>query len=125
MYTEIDLIKMNRIVLEIRQSEERLMREYYELADVIASLKRIEEEGIRISCEKLAVQKNNLYTTIRKLQALRSTLEKIIKLYQKCETAIAEYDASGFMKLEATITPAFMNLHQLVGALNAANIRFE
>lgn len=126
MYTEINLTKIRQIIQELKHSEHTLMKQYYDLADVILSLKRIQEEGIRITCRKLNAQKTDLYTLIRRVQTMRFTLERIIQLYQNCEETISEYEdwLGGFTK--GLVNPGWFNvvLKDLGQALQDAGIRF-
>ena len=127
MYTEINLIKVNQIIQELRRLEQILMREYDSLSEVIFNLKRIEEQGIRISAKKLEAQKSNLYNQIRKVQSLRITLEKIIQLYQKTENSISDYEDNRVFPGSIIINPSWISvvLKNMNKALLDANIRFE
>ncbi len=126
MYTEINLIKVNQIIQELRRLEQILMREYDSLSEVIFNLRRIEEQGIKISARKLEAQKSNLYNQIRKVQSLRITLEKIIQLYQKTENSISDYEDNrvypGGIIYPSWISVILKNMNK---ALLDANIRFE
>ena len=126
MYTEINLIKVNQIIQELRRLEQILMREYDSLSEVIFNLRRIEEQGIKISARKLETQKSNLYNQIRKVQSLRITLEKIIQLYQKTENSISDYEDNrvypGRIIYPSWISVILKNMNK---ALLDANIRFE
>ena len=126
MYTEINLTRMKQIIQELRHSEHTLMKQYYSLADVILNLKRIQEEGIQTTCRKLNAQKTDLYTLIRRVQTMRFTLEKIVRLYQNCEETISEYEdrIGGFTK--GLVNPGWYNvvLKDLGRALQDAGIRF-
>lgn len=126
MYTEINLIKVNQIIQELRRLEQILMREYDSLSEVIFNLRRIEEQGIKISTRKLEAQKSNLYNQIRKVQSLRITLEKIIQLYQKTENSISDYEDNrvypGRIIYPSWISVILKNMNK---ALLDANIRFE
>ena len=126
MYTEINLTKISQIIQELKHSEHTLLKQYYSLADVILSLKRIQEEGIQTTCRKLNAQKTDLYTLIRRVQTMRFTLERIIRLYRNCEETISEYEDwfGGFTK--GLVNPGWFNvtLKDLGQALQDAGIRF-
>lgn len=126
MYTEIDITKVKQIINELRRCQETLTCQYYDLGDVISSLKRIEEEGIQITCQKLAIQKSNLYSMIRMVQTLRITLEKIITLYQKCENEIVEFEIIQNMRLDWNFIKILpINNNIFINLLKTANIIFE
>ena len=127
MYTDINLIKVRQIIQELRRVEQILMREYDSLSEVMSGLRRIEEEGIRISARKLEIQKSNLYNQIRKIQSLRITLEKIVQLYQKTENSITDYEDGRSYIGGLTIDPRWISvlLNNLNKALHDADIRFE
>lgn len=127
MYTDINLIKVNQIIQELRRLEQILMREYVSLSEVIFNLRRIEEQGMKISARKLETQKSNLYSQIRKVQSLRITLEKIIQLYQKTENSISDYEYNRVFPGGIIINPSWISvvLKNMNKALLDANIRFE
>lgn len=99
MNTEIELNKVQSVCCEMNYNEQKLRVQYYELQELITSLRRIDEKGIQAACTKLQKQKTTLYNEIRKLQRMSNSLQKVVDTYRTYEDDIAEYDDSGYHRL--------------------------
>ena len=92
MYTEIELRKVENAIIQMDEAERKLRKEYLELVELRSRLCSLEMKSIYEIRKKLYIQIERLEREIAKVQKLRTSMKRIVHLYEQCEYKIMDYE---------------------------------
>lgn len=92
MCIEILLNRLRSLSEKLRQCENRIKKEQMQTEEVWHELRKIQGDAMHEIQIKLLRQIQGMESDLQKLKMLRTTLQKVISLYENCEEKIVGLD---------------------------------